>query len=476
MTTADVVVVGAGGAGAPLAARLSEDPGRRVVLLEAGPAPTRITDFPPELLDPTTVQGAMPAHPNNWAHPAHLTPDRPFAISRGRILGGSTALNGASFVPAPDTDFERWAAAGGPEWMPEAVRAAQERILIPRLRAPETALTRAFHEAAAELGAAAEPVPLSIRDGLRWNTALAYLLPAQHRGNLEIRGEAQVARVLVDGGRAVGVELRDGDRVPAREVVLAAGAIGSPHLLLLSGVGPRADLDALGIPVVADLPVGVAFADHPDLAVGWRSRVPVEREDDPAAFPMRLALPDLEVLLGVKNLRHLLTGTMDPGSGVPADLQLVVSLQRPVGRGRIALESADPGVGPRIEYRYLEEPADRERLRHGIRFAVALLRSDAFAALFDRLTELDDDVLGDDDALDRWMRTHLGTAIHACASVPMGPVGSPHAVVDGFGRVHGVPGLRVADTSILPDTPSVGPAATAVLIGERIAEFVARGD
>jgi choline dehydrogenase-like flavoprotein len=158
------------------------------------------------------------------------------------------------------------------------------------------------------------------------------------------------------------------------------------------------------------------------------------------------------------------------------DLVLLVGLQGEEARGSITLESADPTVHPRIDYRYLSTARDRERMRLGIRTAVALLRSRAFADLFERLTELDDATLDDDDALDAWMRTHLGTAIHLCGSAPMGPAADPDAVVDGFGRVHGVTGLRVADTSMLPDAPSRGPAATAVLIGELVARFMRRGD
>lgn len=539
---ADVIVVGSGGGGAPLAARLSEDPARRVLVLEAGPVPRTRRDYPPELLDASTVQGAMPGYPHNWAYLGHLTPDLPYLVARGRILGGSTALNGAYFVRATPGDFAAWADAGGPDWTYDSVLPAMRRLErdpafaddprhgdagpIPIERAPLTdRLGGAFRAAAIECGFADEPdknvpgvpgvgpVPSSLHRGMRWNTGLAYLMPALDRPNLEVRGDARVVRVLIEDGRAVGVELAGGERLTAREVVLAAGAIASPHLLMLSGVGPREQLETLGIDVVADLPVGAAFSDHPDIAVGWRPRASIGSPGDRAAFPACLNFAsaegtgeaDLEILLSVKSLGYLLTGSAHPlGSGVLAalrhplrtiralvgvsarrmasqlahrdDLQLIVALQQPEGRGTVRLASADPDEGPRIDYRYLETSSDRARMREGLRVAVSLLRSDAFAPLFGELTELDDATLDDDDLLDEWARAHLGTAIHMCGTAPMGPAGASGAVVDGQGRVHGIAGLRVADTSILPTVPSRGPAATAVLIGERIAEFIARGD
>lgn len=537
----DVIVVGSGGGGAPLAARLSEDPARRVLVLEAGPVPRRQRDFPAELLDASTVQGAMPGYPYNWAYLGHLTPELPYLVARGRILGGSTAINGAYFMRATPEDFAVWAEAGGSDWTYDAVLPAMRRLErdrafgddprhghagpIPIERSTLTdRLSSTFHAAAIELGHPDEPdknvpgppgvgpVPSSLHHGMRWNTGLAYVLPALERPNLAVRGDARVVRVLIEDGRAVGVELAGGGSIRAGEVVLAAGAIATPQLLMLSGIGPREQLEGLGITVHADLPVGESFSDHPDIAIGWRARTSVGSPGDRAAFPASLNFAssgaphaDLEILLSVKSLGYLLTGSAHPlGGGAVAalrhpwrtlraligvsarrmaaqlahrdDLQLIVALQQPEGRGTVRLASADPDDGPRIDYRYLETPRDRARMREGLRVAVGLLRSDAFAPLFGRLTELDDETLDDDDRLDAWARAHLGTAIHMCGTAPMGPAGSAGAVVDGQGRVHGVPGLRVADTSILPTVPSRGPAATAVLIGERIAEFIARGD
>ena len=544
MSPRTTVVVGAGAAGAALATRLSEDPGRRVIVLEAGPAPRTADEFPPDLLDGGTVQGAVPGHPANWSYLGHLTPDLPYTIARGRILGGSSTINGGYFVRARPEDFDRWAGTAGPGWSYERVLPVLrdlERDLdlgagpfhgdagpMPVRRASQDSpAARAFAAAARELGFPEEPdknaprapgvgpVPQNVVDGVRVNTGIAYLNPVRDRANLEVRGGCRVRRVVVDGTRAVGVEVDDaaGRRVvEADEVVLCAGGIGTPHLLLVSGIGPAAQSEPLGITVVRDAPgVGRAFSDHPDLSVGWRARRDIVDPSSPDTFTTALNFTspggdpagDLEVMVCVTTMNHLLTGSSSAvsagaktalrhplatlravrGASVRRlrdqvahgrDLVLLVGLQREEARGSITLESADPLAPPRIDYRYLSTESDRERMRHGIRTAVALLRSRAFADLFDRLTELDDATLGDDAALDAWMLAHLGTAIHLCGSAPMGPASDPHAVVDGAGRVHGLEGLRVADTSMLPDTPSRGPANTAVLIGELVARLMHR--
>jgi choline dehydrogenase len=548
VTPRTTLVIGAGAAGAALAARLSDDPDHRVVVIEAGDVPRTTDEFPPELLDASTVQGAMPGHPANWSYLGHLTPDLPYTIARGRIIGGSSTINGGYFVRARPEDFARWADAAGPEWSYDNVLPVLRDLehdldlgagpshgdsgpMPVRRASQQNPAAQAFTAAALELGFATEPdknvpgepgvgpVPQNVVDGVRINTGIAYLNPVRDRPNLEVIGGCRVLRVLFDGRHATGVEVLDAGRGGGRraiegdEVVLCAGGIGTPHLLLASGIGPAAELRDHGVAVVVDRPgVGRAFSDHPDLSVGWRARIDVVDPGAPETFTTALNLAstegggdDLEIMVCVTTMGHLLTGSgglvaggarsalRHPLATVRAlrgasmrrvrqqaahgrDLTLLVGLQREEARGSITLESADPTVPPRIDYRYLSTPGDRERMRRGIRTAVALLRTRAFADLFDRLTELDDATLDDDAALDAWMLAHLGTAIHLCGSAPMGRPSDPAAVVDAFGRVHGVSGLRVADTSMLPDAPSRGPAATAVLIGELVARFIRRGD
>jgi choline dehydrogenase len=527
----DVVVVGAGSSGCALAARLV-DAGRRVLLLEAGADHPRPEDFPPTLRDAATLGAATPGHPANWTYAAQLAEDVSYPLVRGRVVGGSSALNGTYFIRGTPADFDGWAAAGNDLWSAAAVlpafcrleadadfgdrpgHGADGPVPVRRLQ-PDHPVPDAFAAACDELGFPAEPdknaggpaghgpIPVNVAGGVRVNTAMAYLAPRRGSPLLTVRGGTRVTRVVLSGGRAVGVETADGV-VRADEVVLAAGAVATPHLLMLSGIGPAGQLRAAGVPVVVDAPgVGADFSDHPDLYVTWQPsrRLPMPRGLMPLATALNTA-EDLEVMPWLKPFRKVLldrsqghrlagvgeavrrsAGTLRALRGASLhrlldqarrrdDLYLAVALQQEDSRGRLSLTSADPFVQPRIEHRYLTEERDRRRLRDGVRLAAELLRSAAFAPLVAERTGLPDDVLTDDRALDRWTRRHLATAIHLAGTARMGPDDDPGAVVDQHLRVRGVEGLRVVDTSVMPQVTSRGPAATAVMIGERAAELM----
>ncbi|UGQ12662.1 mycofactocin system GMC family oxidoreductase MftG [Yinghuangia sp. ASG 101] len=504
----DVLVIGAGASGCALAARLSEADDVLVTLVEAGPVPR--DGFPDHALDARLVPGARTAgHPYVVPWPARLFPDRPYAAPRGRVLGGSTTVNGGYFIRARQTDFARWAHDADDE------RWSYTRVL-PFLRASETDLDHpdapehgdagpvpvsrpnpdhpaatAFLAAARESGHAAEPdknaqrtpggggVPTNTRDGHRVNAGLAYLRAAAHRPNLTVRGGCTVHAVVVERGRAVGVLVDDNGRrelLRAGEVVVCAGAFGSAHLLHLSGLGPAGMLAAAGIPVVQDLPeIGAALSDHPQIAFDWtpRRRMPApEGSWLGAALHLRSsdgdAAGDLEILQSLLPTAALTGGTtaVDPGRPLP----FLVSVQTPRRGGGLRTMAADPGTPPLIDYGYLAGAADRRRLREAVRATAAVVGTAAFAEIAAAVTDPIPAVLDDDRALDAWVRVRLGTSQHTCGTVPMGPSGA----VDAHGRVYGVSGLRVADTSVLPTAPMRGPAATAVLIGELAADSLLR--
>lgn len=496
----DVVVVGAGAAGCAVAARLSEDPGRRVLLLEAGPVPANGSAFPAELLDPTRLVGAEPGHPHNWALPARLTAERRYSVARGRILGGSTTINGGYFVRARPVDFDAWQAAGGDAWSRAAAVRLYERLErdldfgtepghgdhgpMPVSRVPDDRLhpvSAGVLAAATQLGmpveadkngdepAGAGRLPRNVRDGVRCNAALAYLAPAIDRPNLEVRGATQALRVRFDGERAIGVEVQDAGGVSTvfgDEIVLSAGAMLSPRILLHSGIGPADDLHAAGIALVTDAQVGRGFSDHPSVTLAWRA----SRTLPAAASAYEAALNWSSSAAGEADLELLAAAVPDSHLFGPAHddrYSTHVVLQRADSRGMMRVRSGDPLQPLDVRYGYLETSADRVRLRAGMRLAADLLAHPALGDLVGERVDLDARTLRDDAALDAWIRAHLGTAIHACGSCRMGT--DAGAVVDGTGRVHGVTGLRVADTSILPTAPHRGPAATAVLVGELIA-------
>jgi choline dehydrogenase len=294
---------------------------------------------------------------------------------------------------------------------------------------------------------------------------MAYVLPHRDRRNLTVRGDCGVARVLVDADRAVGVETLAGERIDAGEVVLAAGAIASPHLLALSGIGPADELRAVGVPVRLDRPgVGHGWSDHPAVFLGVGYEEPLHPEAVSAQVAVHLdagtldpALPadpagDLEVLLFAR--------PFVPGG----DRHLMCAVQHPDSRGDAVLRSDDPREPPRLRHHYLSSPADRARMRAVVRFAAALLHAGGLAG-----TSVP---CGSDAELDAWVAASLTTSSHLCGSAAMGSASDPAAVVDPELRVHGVGGLRVVDASVIPTVPRRGPAATALMLGDRASDLL----
>ncbi|MEY2402114.1 MAG: choline dehydrogenase [Ilumatobacteraceae bacterium] len=497
----DVVIVGAGSAGCALAARLTEEPDRSVLLLEAGHDLTSATDAPSELLDASAMAGAAHGHAANWSFDVRLTRSRTASVPRGKVMGGSSTVNGGVFVRATADDFDTWAALGNPQWSFEEVLPYLKRLEddldfpegryhgnrgpIPVSRSLATELhplSRAFVSACTDLGFPDEPdknipgppgcgrLPRNIVGGVRINAALAYIAPNRHRSNLTIESDVTVRRVIVDGGRAVGVEMERAGQVETVNgdvIVLCAGAVKSPHLLLLSGIGPSDQLRRHGIRVVADVPgVGSRCRDHPQVFLGFESQHGTQRTSTGGVVEVGLDT----VVGGVPAALMPYTAPMAelvPGSGASTtELVMGVLLHRAASAVEISLGSADPGRQPTIDYHSLESDVDRRNLRDAAEIGLSILDSAAMRAFGVPRTS----PVGLRN-LDEWITDNITTAVHLCSSAPMGPDTDPMAVVDQYCRVRGVEGLRVVDTSVLPTAPSRGPAATAVLIGERASAF-----
>lgn len=500
-------MVGAGSAGCALAARLSENADRSVLLLEAGPAFDRLADFPAELADAYSLAGTAPDNAYNWSFVGELIPQRRYPVPRGRVIGGSSALNASYFVRGRPTDFDAWAAAGNTEWsfekvLPFFIRLESDSDFddewhggagpVPVRRTPCDQLhpaSQAFYDACRELGFADEPdknapgragvgrIPLNIRDGVRVNAAMAYLLPNLHRPNLRVCGDSTVRRVLFAGRRAIGVEVERGglrQLVHANEVVLCAGAVKSAQLLMLSGIGPHEQLRAQQIEVVADAPgVGHDFTDHPSLAVYYRSPAMAVRSADGSFLQIALntassgSAAGAEILCYTAPFEQLVTGS------APRDaaLALGVSVQQEDSRGELRLVSSDPDIQPTLSYHYLGADSDLRRLRAVVRLAAELLSTSAYRRAGATRASPPDEALADNTLLDAWMAQNLSTSVHLSGTCRMGPDEDPLAVVDQYCRVRGVRGLRVVDTSIMPRVTSRGPSATAIMLGERASAF-----
>ncbi len=498
----DVLIVGAGTTGCALAARLSEDGARRVLLLEAGLDYEADGKFPEDISRATSIAAATPGHPSNWNFVGELSPDRrTYPISRGKLVGGSGAINAALFIRGRPRDFETWASLGHGLWSYEQVlpffRKSETDLNyggeyhgqdgpIPVDRAcPEQVrrVSEAFVTACIDVGFPPEAdknapgpdgvgdLPRNIAHGTRMNAAIAYLTQAvRSRRNLKVMGNTFVRRVLFERGRAVGVEAeRNGQVISVRadQVVLSAGGIKTPHLLMLSGIGPADALRRHGIPVIHDSPgVGRNIKDHPNVLPLFK----VTGEEP---------LPE-NVMMAGTGLHYTAAGSEDASDleiswGRIQNLLIVnVALNIARSRGEIFLISADPAAAPGIRFNYFSDPSDLPRLTASLRTAMDLLASPAFDPVqvkFDGAAVPD---ATSDATLRKWIKDNLETSMHTHNSAAMGPAASTSAVVDERCWVHGVERLRVADASIIPVIRR-GPNPTAVMIGERVAAFFEEG-
>ncbi|MDZ7728255.1 MAG: GMC family oxidoreductase N-terminal domain-containing protein, partial [Dehalococcoidia bacterium] len=428
---------------------------------------------------------------------------RPFP--RGRVTGGSSAVNTTIALRGMPEDYDGWAAAGNPEWAWEHVLPAFKRlerdldyghepyhgdagpITIRRYRNDEMTLAhQAFLESARELGYpdcpdandpdswGSGPHPMNKLGRARVSTAVGYLAPARIRPNLTVRANTLTRRLVVENGRVAGVEVETDGQVEtlrAKLVVLSAGALQSPAILMRSGIGPREELEPLGIEVLRDVPaVGRNLSDHPALAVLCRVKDPsILDADDPIVQTiLRYTAPGSDQ----RNDLQIEQFSYSPRGGPLDCFAIAAVLEQAYGTGVVRLNSADPHDAPVTEQRFCEDARDLERLRACFRDTLAFTQAKPMAELIDQVLFPDPDRPLDDDTLDSLILKLSASGFHPCATIRMGPATDGYDGVDQHGRFHALDGLAVADASIMPTVPRANTNLTTIMIGEMIGEWL----
>ncbi len=526
---AEYVIVGAGSAGCAMAYRLAEA-GKRVLVIEHGG-----TDMGPFIQMPGALSYPMNMARYDWGYETEPEPHlggRRLATPRGKVIGGSSSINGMIYVRGHARDFDHWRDQGADGWGYADVLPYFKRLedwhagghggdpdwrgtggpLHVTRGARENPLTRAFVEAGRQAGYPVTddyngcqqegfgPFDMTVWKGRRWSAASAYLKPALRRANCNLI-TAFARRVIIEDGRAVGVEVERAGRVQViraeREVILAASSINSPKLLMLSGIGPAAHLAEHGIDVIADRPgVGQNLQDHLELYIQAAASQPVSlfrywnlmgkayvgarwlftrtgpgasNQFESAAFIRSEAgvdYPDIQYHFLPIAVRYDGQAASE-GHGFQAH----VGPMRSPSRGAITLRSNDPADAPRIQFNYMAHDKDWRDFRRCIRLTREILGQDAFKPYYKHEIQPGADMQTDDD-LDDFIRRHVESAYHPCGTAKMGRASDPRAVVDPECRVIGVDGLRLADSSVFPRITNGNLNAPSIMTGEKAADHI----
>ena len=523
MNIYDYIVIGAGSSGAVLASRLSENPNNNVLLIEAGDSFEKIQEIP-DVIKNGMATGAdwtgnlAVGTDYDWKYEGVSNEEfKNMGVPRGKVIGGTSSINGQVFIRAIPEDFQNWKSKGLDEWSFEdclkyyiklendldfnnefhgndgpipVKRHSLDSLLQDQLTFYKTVQDMGFpttNDHNMPFSEGVGPLPLNNVDGVRWSTAISYVIPALFRKNFTVLSNSICKKIIIKNGIQSGLILQNDETYHANEVIVSAGAVESPKLLLNSGIGNKEDISSIGLEHHHQLKgVGKNLRDHPAVELVWKSSEKLLDElTDVGAQKVALRYTSQESL---DRLDMISVMRFQPGGISKDDLHfrssdfgesriaITTGLFLAKSHGDLTLDSTNPLGSPNINYNYLSNEYDVKRLIEGVKFNYEIARNSNFDTFRGDLIEPVPEALEDEKILIHWIKSKVHTMHHISGTCKMGEESDEMAVVDKYGKVHGLEGLRVVDCSIMPDCVRANTNATAIMIGEKISDHIKNGD